>query len=64
MLRQKLATLRKSQTCGVERERGEGGKCGTGTAAERGLRVELGAEGNVEQVIQFNENFIDVGPNQ
>lgn len=43
---------------------GEGGKCGTGTAAERGLRVEQGAEGNVEQVIQFNENFIDVGPNQ
>lgn len=66
MLRQKLATLRKSQTCGVERERGKvanaelellqkgGCACGSGE----------GSEGNVEQVIQFNENFIDVGPNQ
>lgn len=31
-----------------------------GCAWSRGV----GAEGNVEQVIQFNENFIDVGPNQ
>lgn len=29
-----------------------------------GCAWSMGAEGNVEQVIQFNENFIDVGPNQ
>lgn len=62
MLRQKLATLRKSQTCGVEHERGRGMR--NWNCCKRGLGVGQGAEGNVEQVIQFNENFIDVGSNQ
>lgn len=59
-----MATLRKSQTCGVERERGEGGKLRNWNCCREGVAREAGAEGNVEQVIQFNENFIDVGPNQ
>lgn len=59
-----MATLRKSQTCGVERERGKVANAELELLQRGGCACKRRAEGNVEQVIQFNENFIDVGSNQ